>query len=244
MNGFEPRGRYAGFDQIGLERSRLLARTNKGEIPGRRLDGGLERCAVAATLGGDHHIVAFASVRWHCIAVNQPVGLAKARVVGHRGADGDEEAHAPGKVGESDGDRRRAADQEVGSGQDRLHKYIHGSLARAMVAGIDDPVAGFPCLDPVLRQLIAGLDADKPRLAIGQRFACRLEHGAAGAAAADPSLGDGAVGQDQRLGAGFRGGDGHRAHHGCQRERLTPGLVVVHQIQNIGVLRHDHILAR
>ena len=78
-----------------------------------------------------------------------------------------------------------------------------------------------PGLDAVGVEQVLRLHRDQPRLAVKERVPRRLEHGAAGAAAADPALGDRAVGQDHRLGAGLGGGRGDGADHGRKREGLA-----------------------
>ena len=96
-----------------------------------------------------------------------------------------------------------------------------------------------PCLllaglDALLGKEIRRLHRDEPRTAVGQRILGGLEHGGARATAADPAFGDGAVRQDHGLGAGLRGGRGHRAHHGCQRERLAGRLARRDDVENVG----------
>jgi hypothetical protein len=85
-------------------------------------------------------------------------------------------------------------------------------------------------------------DADQARLAVGQGAARRLLHRGPGAAAADPAH-QGAIGADQRLGAGLgrRGCD--RAHHGRQGERLLGADQLGHGLDE-PIARAAHSAAR
>ena len=49
---------------------------------------------------------------------------------------------------------------------------------------------------------------------------------------------DGAVGADDRLGAGLGRGDRHRAYHGGQRKRLLGGLHLRHQVHHFDMRTH------
>jgi hypothetical protein len=131
--------------------------------------------------------------------------------------------------------------------QHRFDEDVHGALARAHIPGKPHPIAVFAGLDAELRQQVLRLHRNHPRLAIGQRLARRLEHRAAGTAAADPARGDAAIGPDDGLGAGLGCGHRDRAHHGSQNKGLLGGLEARHQIDHVdmpGHLHHPQSLAR
>ena len=125
------------------------------------------------------------------------------------------------EIGDRDRDRARAADDDLRPRQHRLDEDVHRALARAHVLGEAHAGALLAGGDALLLQRVGRLHRDEARLAVGERFARRLQHGGARAAAADPALRDRAVGQDHGLGAGLGRGRGHGAHDGRERERLA-----------------------
>src|SRR5262249_56071100 len=75
-------------------------------------------------------------------------------------------------------------------------------------------------------------------VAVGGRRGGGWGPGRAGAATADPALGDRSVRQDHRLGAGLGGGGGDGTHHRRQRERLAFGLHGGDAVENVGRVVH------
>jgi hypothetical protein len=134
--------------------------------------------------------------------------------------------------------RGRSADHQIGTRHDRFHENIHGALARAHVAGKAHALAAFAGRDTERFELDGRLHRNEPRLAVGQHILGGLQHRPPGTAAADPAASDGAVGHDDRLGAGLGGRHRHGAHHGCQHEGLAALLELRNDIHDIGLLGH------
>ena len=171
-------------------------------------------------------------------AVDQRVGIGHGRQIGRGRGERDVIAELPRLGGERHRDRARAEDDQRRMRQHRLDEDVHGALARAHVAGEAHAVAVLAGLDAEFGQQIFRLHRHHARLAIGKRLARRLQHRAAGAAAADPARHDGAVGTDDRLGAGLGRGHRHGAHHGGEHEGLLGGLELRHQIHHFDMSGH------
>ena len=122
--------------------------------------------------------------------------------------------------------------------QHRLDEDVHRALAWAHVAGEADALARLARLDAELGQKIFRLHRDHTRRAVGQRLACRLQHRALGASAPDPARDDGAVGTDDRLGAGFCRSHRDGPHDGSQHECLFVGLHLCDQIHHLDMGTH------
>ena len=196
-----------GTDILGLERQRRA-----------------QRNLVASALRRDHdespRLVQFAERK----AVDERVRVGCGGEIAGGSRERDVIAQLPRLGGERHRDRARAKDDQRRVRQHRLDEDIHGALARAHVAGEADAVAVLAGLDAEFGQHVFRLHRHHARFAVGERLARRLQHRAPGAAAADPARHDGAVGTDDRLGAGLGRGHRHGTHHGGEDERLLRGL--------------------
>ena len=153
--------------------------------------------------------------------VADEVGLGKTMLILRRCADGEVITETRRQLGQCHRNRTGTHDDEVGARQHRLDEHVHGSLAGAGVPRKANAVALFTGPHALLGQEIAGLNRDQARLSVGQGFARRLQHGGTGTAAADPAVGDGAIGANDRLGTGLGRRDRDGAHHGRQHEGLA-----------------------
>ncbi len=110
-------------------------------------------------------------------------------------------------------------------------------LGHMLVAKRTPPVSS-PAAAALFVQRVGRLHGDQARAAVGERVPRRLEHRRAGAAAADPSFRNRAIGQDHRLGAGFGGRRRDRAHHGREREWFAGGFARRDDVENVGCRLH------
>jgi hypothetical protein len=156
----------------------------------------------------------------------------------------DDEARPPGEIGDRDRDRTRAADNHLRPWQYRLDEDVHRALARAHIVGETHALLLLARFHAAVGEHVGRLHRDEPRASVGERVLRGPEHCRASATAADPAFRDGAVRQDHRLGAGLGRGRRHRAHDGCEHERLAGRSARRNDVENVIGAGHDQILAR
>ena len=250
----EPRRRLhfrelGGVHPIGREgcreRSRLLAAADEGDVVGLARESGAQGGLVATSLRRDDDEAHPVLAHRQGIALDAAVDFGEGALLGRRRAGGDGVSGTPREVGDGDGDRARAAHDDLRPRQDRLDENVHGAVARAHVLGEANAGALLTGVEALLLQDIGRLDGNQARLPVGDGVARCLEHGSARAAAADPALGHGAVRPDHGLGAGLDCGGGDRPHHRHEREGLALGLDLRSGVDDIAHWLHvRQILAR
>src|SRR5262245_13301264 len=179
----EPLFGYAAAGQRGFQGLCLLAAADESNVVRINRERGEQRRLVAFALCRNDDVARPRFVNGKRITFNAPIDIAEGHLLVCRCAARDSKPGAFREVSNGNRYRARPANDDLRSRQDRLHEYVHRTLAWAHVLGKADAAFLLAGTMALLVEQVGRLHRDQTRSPVGKRILGRLEDRRASATA-------------------------------------------------------------